>query len=173
VTSVPHTHFLRGDYELTLEWSRTRYYLDAAAWTALGDRERASTLLKARLAPGDLSSLMTGLMGSLLAILEDRKDEAAAIMRSAGVQREAETLFYLARHFAMLGDRQETVRMLGRARREGFTASYALAHDAVFGWLRECGEFQREIDDSQQVERDARRALERTGVGSRPAMKGH
>src|SRR4029453_13154694 len=78
LTSVAHTHFLRGDYKLTLDSTRTRYYLDAAAWTALRVRERALTQLKARLAPGDLSSLMTGLMGSLVAILEDRRDDAAA-----------------------------------------------------------------------------------------------
>jgi tetratricopeptide (TPR) repeat protein len=51
VTSVPHTHFLRGEYETTLDtYGATRYYLDAAAWAALGDRSRAATLLQERLA---------------------------------------------------------------------------------------------------------------------------
>jgi DNA-binding winged helix-turn-helix (wHTH) protein len=164
VTSVAHTHFLRGDYRLTLDSTRTRYYLDAAAWTALGARERALTLLKTRLAPGDLSSLMTGLMGSLRAILEDRRDEAAAMMRDADVHREPEMLFYFARHFAMLGDQTETVRMVQRARREGFTVSYALAHDGVFGEVRSRHEFQREIDESARIENETRRALEGTGL---------
>lgn len=173
VTSVAHTHFLRGNYDLTLESSRTRFYLDAAAWTALGHRERAVTLLRARLAPADLSSLMTGLMGSLIAILEDRKDDAAAIIKGTDVQREPETLFYFARHYAMLRDERETVRMLERARREGFTASYALGRDSVFEWLRESANFQREIEASQRVEREGRGALERTGICSLLATGGH
>jgi DNA-binding winged helix-turn-helix (wHTH) protein len=163
LTSVAHTHFLRGDYKLTLDSTQTRYYLDAAAWTALGVRERALTLLKARLAPGDLSSLMMGLMGSLLAILEDRRDEAGAIMREADVHREPETLFYFARHFAMLGDQAETIRIVQRARREGFTVSYALTHDPVFNEVRSRREFKREIDESARIENGTRRALARTG----------
>jgi hypothetical protein len=47
VTSVPHTHFLRGNYQATLDtYAATRYYLDAAAWAALGDTTRAASLLR-------------------------------------------------------------------------------------------------------------------------------
>src|SRR6266850_183661 len=40
VTSVAHTYFLRGEYEATLDsyGGGTRYYLDTAAWAALGDK---------------------------------------------------------------------------------------------------------------------------------------
>src|SRR5262249_32132435 len=121
VTSVSHTHFLRGEYEATLETSTaTGYYLDTSAWAALGDTTRAVTLLQTRLAPGRPSALMSGLMGSLLAALEGRRADAAAIMKSADVQHEPEVLFYFARHYAMLGDRAETIATLQRARREGF-----------------------------------------------------
>jgi hypothetical protein len=44
-------------------------------------------------APGDLSSLMAGLMGSLFTILESRGGDADAIMRRADVHQEPETLF--------------------------------------------------------------------------------
>jgi DNA-binding winged helix-turn-helix (wHTH) protein len=158
VTSVAHTHFLRGDYTLTLESTQTRFYLDAAAWTALGARERALTLLKARLAPGDLSSLMAGLMGSLFAILENRGGDADAIMRRANVHQEPETLFYFARHYAMLGDHAETIKIVTRARGEGFTTSYTLAHDPVFNQVRSQREFKQEIDEAARVERETRRA---------------
>lgn len=45
-TSVPHTHFLVGDYASTIESysGRASYYLDAAAWAALGEQTRAATL---------------------------------------------------------------------------------------------------------------------------------
>ena len=50
VTSVAHTHFLRGEYEATIETysGRKGYYLDAAAWAALGDAHRAISLLRER-----------------------------------------------------------------------------------------------------------------------------
>jgi len=52
----------------------------------------------------------------------------------------------------------------GRARREGFTSSWALARDRAFDSLRERDEFQRELAHAQRVERDARCALEGTGL---------
>jgi hypothetical protein len=109
-----------------------------------------------------------GLMGSLAAILEDRRDDAAAIMRAADVHREPETLFYFARHFAMIGDQAETIRMVERARGEGFTVSHALAHDEAFGEVRSRREFQREIDESARIENETRHALARTGFPIRP-----
>jgi DNA-binding winged helix-turn-helix (wHTH) protein len=169
VTSVDHTHFLNCDYERTLQSTRSQYYLDTAAWTALGVRDRAVTLLKARLAPGNLSPLMTGLMGSLLAILEDRRNDAASVMREVDVHREPEVLFYLSRHYAMLGQQSETVRIIERARREGFTVSYALVHDHAFDAIRSCGDFQREIEQSGRIEVETRRALEATGLPVRLA----
>jgi len=52
VTSDPHTHFVRGEYEATIETQvGGRYYMDAACWAALGDSARAIAVLKERLAP--------------------------------------------------------------------------------------------------------------------------
>jgi DNA-binding winged helix-turn-helix (wHTH) protein len=164
ITSVPHTHFLRGDYDAALDGPPTRYYLDAAALVALGEHERAMTTLKARLAAQTLSPLMAGLMGSLLAILEDRREDAGAIMRRANVRQEPETIFYFARHYAMIGDGAETIDMLQRARREGFTSSWALGRDRAFGTLRGRRGFQQELAEAERVERDARCALHETGL---------
>jgi DNA-binding winged helix-turn-helix (wHTH) protein/Tfp pilus assembly protein PilF len=164
VTSVPHTHFLRGDYGAALDAGPTRYYLDAAALAALGEHARATTALTARLAAQTLSPLMTGLMGSLLAILEHRPSDAAAIMKRAGVRQEPETIFYFARHYSMLGDCREAIEMLRRARREGFTSATALRHDAAFEALREDAVFREECAEAERMERDARRALQATGL---------
>ena len=50
VTSVPHTCSSSCEYEAAIEtYSDTRYYLDAASWTALGDTRRATELLTERL----------------------------------------------------------------------------------------------------------------------------
>src|SRR5262245_19062462 len=77
VKSVPQTHFLQCEYKKTLEtYGATRYILDAAAWAALGERSHARKLLTERVAKPGLSSVMSGLMGSLLAILQGRRKAA-------------------------------------------------------------------------------------------------
>ncbi len=61
VTSVTHTHFLRCDYQAALDtYGQTRYYLDAAAWAALGETTRAAALLRERLAAGQLATWIAG-----------------------------------------------------------------------------------------------------------------
>jgi DNA-binding winged helix-turn-helix (wHTH) protein len=175
-TSVHHTHFLRCEYEATLETSgNTRFYLDTAAWAAIGESARAIALLKARLASGQFSPLMAGMMESLLATLENRRADAIRIMEANGVEREPEMTFYFARHHAMLGCRSETMGMLQRARSEGYASSWALERDPAFEALRRLPEFQQEIDEAHRLETEARRELEQTGahlrlaVGSRQA----
>lgn len=59
--------------------------------------------------------------------------------------------------------KRDGIRMLRRARGEG-PSSHTLTRDEAFAPLRDHHDFQRELDQSRRVERDARRALERTGV---------
>ena len=70
-TSIAHTLFLAGQYKSAIEiyGGRAAYYLDAAAWAALGDEQRAIDLLRERLDRMSLSNLMTSLLASLLAVL--------------------------------------------------------------------------------------------------------
>jgi hypothetical protein len=58
----------------------------------------------------------------------------------------------------------ETIRLLQRARREGFTASRALEYDRAFEAVREGAEFQQELVEARRAERDARDALRGTGL---------
>jgi DNA-binding winged helix-turn-helix (wHTH) protein len=173
VTSVPHTHFLRCEYESTLDtYGATRYYLDAAAWAALGDTSRATTLLQERLA-GPLSPLMAGLMGSLAATLAGRRDEAVAMMRTIEVAREPEVVFYLARHYALLDAADDCIVLLRRARSEGFTCSHTLEHDKAFTSVRDHEGFQRETREAAAAERRTRRALEQAGSERVFQVKAH
>ena len=162
VTSVAHTHFLRCEYEATIETysGRTGYYLDAAAWAALGDTRRAISLLRNRLAGSRLSPLMSGLMNSLFALLEGRDTDAVESMRTTEVAREPEVLFYFARHFARLGLVDAALTLVRRAESEGYTCSNALAHDSWFSSVRAHPEFEKLIRDLKACERKARRALE-------------
>jgi DNA-binding winged helix-turn-helix (wHTH) protein len=165
VTSVPHTHFLRCDYAATLEtYGQTRYYLDAAAWAALGETKRAAGLLEERLASRHMSPLMAGLLESLLALLQGRRDGAVSTVRGMPIEREPEVVFYVARHLAMAGDTAGAVGMLQRARREGLASSYTLEHDEAFAGIRSAAAFQREVREAAVGERLTRDELTRAGL---------
>src|SRR5690606_23468566 len=99
---------------------RTGYYLDAAAWAAMSNTTFAAGLLRERLAKETLSDVLNGLMESLLAAIEGRREEALACMRSMHVEREPEVLFYMARHYSFLGSGEEAISTLNEAISAGF-----------------------------------------------------
>jgi len=139
VTSVPHTLFLDGDYAASIETygGRASYYLDAAAWAALGDKLRASALLGDRLARMSLSELMKGLMTFLLALLQERFDDAFHCMEAMRIPQEPEILVYLARHYSYIGSPDSSIKALKRAAQSGFVcAPGTLRSDAWLGAAR-------------------------------------
>jgi len=95
VTSVAHTLFLAGEFASAIEHygGRGAFYLDAAAWAVLGERERAVTLLRSRLNKSTLSPQMSALLSSLLALLEGKNDDAVRLMDSADRPCDPEVLF--------------------------------------------------------------------------------
>lgn len=135
-TSVAHTLFFQGDFASAIEAysGRTAYYLDAAAWAAVGLRERAIRLLHQRIRRLPLSRIMTALMTSLLAILEGRTEDAVHAMESATVSRDPEILAYFARHYAFLGRVDAAAASLNRAAEEGFICAPETLRDDP--WLR-------------------------------------
>jgi len=144
VTSVAHTLFLAGEYASAIETysGRGAYYLDAAAWAALGHRKRAIALLRERLGRMSLSELMKALMSSLLAVLEGRTEEAVRVMDAADTSRDPEILVYFARHYSKLGMADSAVRALQQAAQSGFVcAPYTLTSDAWLGAVRKHPEF--------------------------------
>ncbi len=159
-TSVSHTYFLKCEYRTTIETypKGARYYLDAAAWAALGETEHARMLLEERLHTPGLSPLMSSLMGSLHAILQNRHQDAAEIMRDGGIEREPEVLFYFARHYAMMDDATETLRMLSRAFNEGFTSSVTLQKDTAFKAIRNHDDFSAHLSRAKDFESATRLA---------------
>ena len=135
------------------------YYLDAAAWAALGDNDRAALLLRERLARPLLGKTMMTLMSSLLAIFDGNTRRAVDLMQNTEGIRDPEVLFYLARHYAMFDDLEGTVQMLRRAHLAGFWSSCALVNDPVFSTLRSHPEFQHKIREAELSESSARELL--------------
>jgi DNA-binding winged helix-turn-helix (wHTH) protein len=159
LTSVAHTYFLAGDYPAAIETysGRAAYYLDAAAWAALGDRKRAIAILRERLGRMSLSTLMTALMSSLLALLEGKADEAVRLMETADTTREPEILVYFARHYARLKQLDSAITALKRAAESGFVcAPDTLISDAWLTGLRKHSEFASLLDTAETLVQEAR-----------------
>jgi DNA-binding winged helix-turn-helix (wHTH) protein len=159
LTSVAHTYFLAGDYPAAIETysGRAAYYLDAAAWAALGDRKRAIDILRERLGRMSLSTLMTALMSSLLALLEGKADEAVRLMETADTTREPEILVYFARHYARLKQVDSAITALKRAAESGFVcAPDTLISDAWLTGLRKHSEFASLLDTAETLVQEAR-----------------
>jgi DNA-binding winged helix-turn-helix (wHTH) protein len=167
VTSVPHSFFLAGNYAATIETygGRVGYYLDAAALAALGDTIRASVLLRERLARMQLSELMKGLMGSLLAILEDRHGDALQCMEAMRIPQDPETMVYLARHYSYIGSADSAIDALTRAARLGFVcAPETLRSDAWLKAARTHQGFESVLTDAENLAGQARSRVEGSGI---------
>ena len=163
ITSVAHTFFLAGEYASAIETygGRAAYYLDAAAWAALGDRKRAIALLRERLDKMSLSKLMTALMSSLLALLEGKADEAVGLMEETDTTREPEILVYFARHYAQIGRAELAVRALKQAAESGFVcAPSTLCSDAWLSALREHSEFGSLLSTAESLVEEARSSFD-------------
>jgi DNA-binding winged helix-turn-helix (wHTH) protein len=163
VTSVAHTYFLAGDYTRTIEayGGRAGYYLDAAAWAALGEKDRAVALLRERLGRMSLSRLMAALLESLLAILEGRYGDANTLMEDADTAREPEILIYFARHFAYMGLADRAMEAAKHARQSGFLcAPQTLRADPWFKALRKHPEFKSLLSRSEASAEEAQSSFE-------------
>jgi DNA-binding winged helix-turn-helix (wHTH) protein len=154
VTSIPHTLFLAGEYASSIDLyggGRTGYYLDAAAWAALGDKQRATTLLRERLEHLPKHSPMTSLMCSLRALLEGRVEEAVRWMESGGNPFEPEGWLYFARHYSQMGLAGSAIDAIRGSAQAGFVCSReTLAADPWFEDVRahpEYGSVVRMVED--------------------------
>ena len=151
-TSIAHTLFLSGQYKAAIEiyGGRAAYYLDAAAWAALGDEQRAIDLLRERLDRMSLSTLMTSLLASLLAVLERKPARALKLMQAADTTREPEILVYFARHYSKIGKPNLAIQALQQAAKNGFLcAPQTLTTDAWLHPLHQHPAFASVLKDSQ------------------------
>jgi DNA-binding winged helix-turn-helix (wHTH) protein len=169
-TSVAHTFFLAGQYKTAIEAysGRAAYYLDAAAWAALGDRKQAVALLRERLSNTSFSKRITALMGSLLAILEGKTDEAESIMDEAETSREPEILVYFARHYGHMRLLDSSIKALQLAARSGFTcAPDTLKSDPWLVPLRKHRELGPLLSDADALVEKARSSLTECAASSK------
>jgi len=98
---------------------------------------------------------MSSLMASLLAVLEDRKEDAIALMERKDIIRKPEGLFYLARHCGMLNPAGHAIHLVRRARLGGFWSSCTLERAPAFAGIRNAPEFDDELREARRLETHA------------------
>ena len=159
-TSVAHTFFLLGDYQaaIALYPAGLKYYLDVSAWAAAGHVDQAKQMLAERLAATQ-PPVMRMFLVTLQAALAGDRETVVREIHAATIVREPESVFYQARHAAMVGAADVAIPLITRARLEGFVGSYALQHQAAFAPIREVADFQHEIAAARAAEDAARRSL--------------
>jgi DNA-binding winged helix-turn-helix (wHTH) protein len=159
-TSVAPTYFFLGDYRSaigTYKSGRAAYYLDAAAWAALGDERRATVLLRDRLQKLPLSRLLTALMRSLLAILEHQDGKASRMMGAVESIRDPEILVFFARHYSRSGFTNSAAAALRQAFQSGFVCSpETLKADPWFRPLHSHSEFTSLLRESHKLVKESR-----------------
>jgi DNA-binding winged helix-turn-helix (wHTH) protein/tetratricopeptide (TPR) repeat protein len=157
-TSVAHSFFLLGDYPgVFASYLSHGYYLDAASWAALGQTDRALSMLRSRLEQPGLGEFMSAMMMSLVAALEGRAEDTVVLAQKAARAPDPEGVFYFARHAGICGDGTGALALIRQARESGFWCSYALGHDVAFSTIRHCPGFTAELATARALENTAAR----------------
>ena len=172
LTSVPHTHFFRSDFRASLETygGRAGYYLDAAAWAALGDTEHAKTLLTERTSKLPPGALIGSLMASLLELLNSNYAKAAEIGGSIATLVEPEGSILLARHYAQMGMAGQAVELLKDAGAKGFVcAPEMLCGDPWLASVRDHPGFPALLDSARAEVKEARSEWKSSGMMAVPS----
>ncbi|MEJ5369438.1 MAG: winged helix-turn-helix domain-containing protein [Bryobacteraceae bacterium] len=178
-TSVTHTYFLQGDYAAALDMyagKRSGAYLDAACWAALGETRRAVTLLRERTS---YTGMILPLIRSLLAVLEDRAEEAVAIMDDAWEGQDPEALVYYARHYGRVGAAGRAVAALRAALERGFVCPpttldadpwlRSLSKDPEYAELRRA--LERRVREAKAVAAKTARQPGKSRGGAKPERR--
>ena len=160
-TSVAHSFFLLGDYQaaIALYPAGLKYYLDVSAWAAGGHTDRAKQMLAERLAVATQPPVMRMFLVTLRAALDGDRETVVREISAATIVREPESVFYQARHAAMVGAADVAIPLIARARTEGFVSSFALQHQGAFAPIRQSPGMHQEITAAIAAEDEARRRL--------------
>jgi non-specific serine/threonine protein kinase len=154
VTSVAHTYFLLGDYQKTIECYGTKggFYLDCAALVMLGDNETALAKLREREQSGTATGSVRAIMQSLRAYLEGDFDacRSAIAVAESLTRRDAESLFYTARHLARINESARALETLSSVIDSGFLCGSALSRDPWLASLRRLPDYSHLLDAADQ-----------------------
>lgn len=163
VTSVRHTYWALGDAERALGDGRA-FYFEAMIRATLGQVDIALGILRPVLAV-PRPETMTSFLGTMLALLEGRRDESLALAeRTLQLFRDPEARFYLARQLAHMGEEDRAVNVLHQVLEGGYCFSRAVAIDPWFDGLRSSAGFQGVVRQSTELEAVLADVFRRSGA---------
>jgi serine/threonine-protein kinase len=163
-TGATHSYFMAGDYAAAYEACNDANlgYVDAMVLTALGRREEALGLLRAREPMVAAGSPISIYMTSLRALLEGKTEECVeTIRRLAPLQRDAEGAYYTSRQLAYVGANEDALDGLERSLAGGYFCLPAVLRDPWLEGLRGSPRFARYVE---RVRTRHQRALVSFGV---------
>ncbi len=166
-TSVAHTYFLLGDFAGTIEFygKKGGYYLDCAALAAMGENEKALTMLSERERIGGATGAVRAVMRSLRAYLEGNREECLDAIVSAEdtLPADPEILFYAARQLARINETSRAISFLSRTLDRGFLCTSAAGRDAWLASLQSDPNYAPFIQKAEQCRRETHAAFLATG----------
>lgn len=178
-TSVSHTLFNMCDYAGVIDaysgatQANKRAYLDLAAWAALQNEKRASTLARERLTGDSLPHLLDTLVRSLLATINGERDKVRALLVNLPLAGDPESALYFARHLSRVGDAEQSLELLRGAVQHGYGCSHILAHDPWLKEIRRQDGYHEIFRAACDVETRSRLAFRKAGgerIISRPGL---
>jgi eukaryotic-like serine/threonine-protein kinase len=143
-TSVCHTHFMRGDYQRALEnGQEVLGYIGPLALLSLGREKEALALARKTEQTSSPLPFVRAVFSCVRALAEGARAEAVELSERANsfVTHGPEELYYVARHFAWLGEPRRGIAVLGQAVEQGFMCYPAVCRDPWLHALRGMPEF--------------------------------
>jgi DNA-binding winged helix-turn-helix (wHTH) protein len=164
VTSVAHTCWLLGDYETALrEATGDIGYMPGLALAAMGRDADAIAALRWR-ERDTRDNRARAFLISLRALVEGHRDESLAALQRAGDElADPEALFYIARTYARLDERDASLSALARAVEEGFFCVPGFTADPWLQRLRDDPRLSAIVRRAETRHHDAARTFAEAG----------
>lgn len=167
VTSVSHTYFLQGEYQRAIDSYGTKggFYLDCAAWAALGRHDVALKKLRDREEARAPSGPVGAIMESLMYYLEGDFGQClrAIEVGTEHASRDPESLYYMGRQLAQINRVERAVQTLSEVVQRGYLCGFALGNDACFAGLRSSQKYSELLAFAERRYQESHRAFLEAG----------
>jgi serine/threonine protein kinase/tetratricopeptide (TPR) repeat protein len=166
LTSVAHTHFVRGDYARVVEIAERSFggygFIGVLSLAAIGRQADAlaATAQMQKTAPPRMLVLVV----AARAIIEGARAEiVAALDEAIETVMDPDGSFYIAREFARIGETRRAIEALERMSAAGYCAYSTLAGDAAFDALRRDAGFETILGRMRDVHHSIVEAFREAG----------
>lgn len=164
LTSVAHTCWLLGEYEVALrETTGDIGYMSGLALASLGRESDAIAALRWR-ERDTRDNRARAFLISLRALLQGERDESLHALHRAGDQlTDPEAKYYIARSFARLAAREDALASLNDVVNDGFFCYPAFVRDPWLDDIRDLQPFRELLENARSRHESARQAFRVAG----------